>query len=82
MFDAMGIMQHHDAITGTAKQAVADSYADMLSSAMSSNNDLYSALVGEKATSAGLDSSLTWTACQISTTTPVDCGIQATDSVG
>ena len=82
MFDAMGIMQHHDAITGTAKQAVADSYADMLSSAMSSNNDLYSALVGEKATQAGLDSSLTWTACQISTTTPVDCGIQATDSVG
>ena len=42
MFDAMGIMQHHDAITGTAKQAVANSYADMLSSAMTANNELYS----------------------------------------
>jgi hypothetical protein len=34
IFNAMGIMQHHDAITGTAKQAVADTYAQILTSAV------------------------------------------------
>jgi lysosomal alpha-mannosidase len=45
----MGIMQHHDAITGTAKQAVADSYNQMLEDAMQSSEELYSRLVGERA---------------------------------
>lgn len=74
MLDAMGIMQHHDAITGTAKQAVADSYAAMLSSAVTSNNELYSKFIGEKAAMAGLtDAGLEWNACQQTSTTPVDC---------
>lgn len=30
MKDAMGIMQHHDAVTGTEKQHVANDYARML----------------------------------------------------
>lgn len=30
MKDAMGIMQHHDAVTGTEKQHVADDYARLL----------------------------------------------------
>lgn len=30
MKDAMGIMQHHDAVTGTEKQHVADDYAMLL----------------------------------------------------
>ncbi|KAF7495939.1 Lysosomal alpha-mannosidase [Sarcoptes scabiei] len=32
--EAMGVMQHHDAVSGTEKQHVADSYAKDLSSAM------------------------------------------------
>lgn len=32
--EAMGVMQHHDAITGTEKQKVAQDYARILSEAM------------------------------------------------
>lgn len=34
MREAMGVMQHHDAITGTEKQHVADDYARILTKGM------------------------------------------------
>ena len=75
MLNALGIMQHHDAITGTAKQAVADRYNQILNDAVTQNNELYSSLIGEKASAAGLDASLAWNTCTTTSTTPVDCGI-------
>lgn len=76
LFNAMGIMQHHDAITGTAKQAVADTYSQLLTDAVATNNDLLVQMVGERASAAGYGS-LDWNACTFTSTTPVDCGLSS-----
>lgn len=41
MLDAMGVYQHHDAVSGTAKQYVADDYAYKLDKALKANNAVY-----------------------------------------
>ena len=41
ILDAMSVYQHHDAVTGTAKQAVADDYARRLQAGIDKNNELY-----------------------------------------
>ena len=48
MLDALGILQHHDAITGTAKQAVANDYNKRLYVAMQRNNEQYDKLVHDR----------------------------------
>lgn len=48
MMDAVGILQHHDAITGTAKQAVADNYEQILSKANAINDVQYCSIIGEQ----------------------------------
>lgn len=61
MQDIMGILQHHDAVAGTAKQAVANDYAWRLSTAMDQNNLQYSKLLSseiKKTTGIELDEQL------------------------
>ncbi len=47
MFDAMGIYQHHDGITGTARQHVADDYTRRLNEGMAASNQVYTNLMAE-----------------------------------
>jgi hypothetical protein len=45
MLDIMGVNQHHDAVTGTAKQFVANDYASNLYNSIQRNNLIYSRLI-------------------------------------
>ncbi|RZC38887.1 Glyco hydro 38 and/or Alpha-mann mid domain containing protein, partial [Asbolus verrucosus] len=44
---AMGVMQHHDAITGTEKQAVANDYAAMLHKAIKKAEEPLGSIIGQ-----------------------------------
>lgn len=48
MFNALGINQHHDSITGTGDQHVANDYARYLYKAMDINSNDYQNIINEK----------------------------------
>lgn len=48
LLDTIGIVQHHDAVTGTAKQAVSNDYKLRISNSIASNRPVYGELVSEK----------------------------------
>lgn len=59
--DALGVLQHHDAVTGTAKQAVADDYNRRLYVGMDVNNEQYNKLIQERIKmETGLESNQKW----------------------
>ena len=75
MLDAMGIYQHHDAVSGTGKQAVAEDYSRILAMATSVNNVAYGEAVRHFVNeSTGLDSS-DWQQCYKMNSTYLDCPI-------
>jgi hypothetical protein len=46
--DVMGVEQHHDAISGTARQRIANDYAFKIFKGMKTNNEVYNRLLAEK----------------------------------
>ena len=75
MLNAIGIMNHHDAITGTATLPVSKEYAVIMTDAVQYNKGLYSHLIGEQSQKAGFNEETEWDACTVSTTESVNCGI-------
>lgn len=47
--DSLGILQHHDAVTGTAKQAVADNYNSRIYKGMVANNKVFGQAMNDMA---------------------------------
>lgn len=45
LLDAMGVNQHHDGISGTAKQHVADDYASTLASAITNSTNISATII-------------------------------------
>ena len=61
MLDRIGIVQHHDAVTGTAKQVVADDYSKKIHTAIDINNKEYHKQISEKILKqTGLESTSEW----------------------
>mmetsp|Transcript_520 Transcript_520/g.544 ORF Transcript_520/g.544 Transcript_520/m.544 type:complete len:184 (+) Transcript_520:1075-1626(+) len=75
MLDVMGINQHHDAITGTAKQAVADDYAERIYDALNATAEAYSNLVEDRVNlMSGLEADQ-WTQCSQTNSSYLDCPV-------
>jgi hypothetical protein len=74
MHDVMGIVQHHDAVSGTARQRVADDYAFRISKVMDLNGKLYSdSINNEVLLLSGWDHSEPWEQCFRTNSTYLDC---------
>lgn len=76
MFDNLGIVQHHDAVTGTARQHVADDYSRRLYNAMDGNNEEFFEIIGDKVFGmSGIESNEKWVDCLRTNSTYRDCPI-------
>ena len=71
----MGVLQHHDAITGTERQRVADDYAGDVVEIMDKNNKIYSKELIESLKKRGIETQ-ELVACTGTKDTVFDCPTQ------
>ena len=82
MFDAMGVFQHHDAVTGTSKQHVADWYAEDLANAIAKSSPAYGRIIAELTEKVTGSQASEWSQCHVNNSTfeacPVDDDTEGT----
>ena len=74
MMDVVGVVQHHDGITGTGKQHTADDYVHRIFKGIEATNPVYSDVIDKIAKSAGIEAE-NWSWCQRQNGTWEDCPI-------
>lgn len=78
MMDVVGIVQHHDAVTGTAKQHVANDYMNRIFEGIQNTNEAYAKIIGQLANMEGMEPQ-DWSWCFRQNGTYVDCPISGWD---
>jgi len=73
--DQVGILQHHDAVSGTARQKVAENYNSKIFRGMQSNNKLFTEVLDEMAKKIlpTLTTKTQWQWCIRENSTYLDC---------
>jgi len=74
MMDVVGVVQHHDAATGTSKQRVANDYARLIYEQLQVTNQVYANAIEYWAKKTGFDAS-GWQWCTRTNSTYEDCPI-------
>ena len=74
MMDVVGVSQHHDGISGTAKQHVSDNYMSKIATGINATNWVFADIIDKYSTSAGVQGG-SWTQCQRTNGTWEDCPI-------
>jgi len=78
MLDKLGIVSHHDSVTGTGNQHTADDYSAKIAKGISLNNPVYGKAIADQIFSkAGQYSDMEWKQCLATNTTYKDCPIAA-----
>ena len=74
MLDVVGVIQHHDGITGTGKQHTADDYTKRIFKALEAVNPVYADAISDLAKSVGFEAN-DWQWCVRTNSTYLDCPI-------
>jgi len=76
MLDSMGVFQHHDAITGSDAQFVAEDYVFKLQKSMDINNKVYKSIISDNMKKeTGISTSELTTCLGASNNTVIECPI-------